>query len=1046
MVYFRLRFFGPALLSVLLLLIISNPAKAQLSTMGKEFWVGFMENNRSLPNGNNPGNPDFAVIVISADENATGVIEHLGLSTTFSLAAGQQFTFRMPSLTQDLLHRTTGVIENKGIHIISTGKIAVHAFNERSLSADGTVVLPVAALGKDHFITSHYEFWNNGSNNESTLLVVAVEDNTQIEITTSVGTLSGNVAKVPSTIILNRGQSYQIKAKEDLTGSRVRVVGANADDCKKIAVFGGNKWTRVGSCGGANDHLFQQAYPVNTWGSSFVHVALEGRSSGELVKVLAAEDGTEVFVNGTSRGILNQAEWISIQFGEDESAKIVTSKPASVTVFSKSMDCNRPGSPEARNGDPFMITYSPVEQLLKRISFNAMALPAITNHYVNLVVRKGSESKTILDGQNVGGNFSPLSGDPNFSIARISISQGIHRIENPDGFTAYVYGFGEIESYGYAAGAALDNFNFVTESTYSFDINGEKVACIDAEGLWEIKSENPNYVYFVWNFGDGTGTKTGQQALHTFTEPGIYEVVVIAAISPNSCEESEEVTFEVVVLEPKLEIVGETSVCPEVEEVMYRLENMESVATVKFEISGGQIIQEFSDAVMVKWGAANPDAYLRVTPYTQSGCPGIPVDLMVVINQEIEVSVALGNLDVCFDPTISHRYSVPNAISSRGYDWVITGGTFLSGQGTPEIEISWDQPGVTGTVEYSAYSLLDTECEGKAPTISVNVAKEFEMTLEKVLPILCFGGNTGEIAVQVTGGVSPLVYEWEHDSNLKTGIAKNLSAGKYSVKITDQLGCVREIREIEIIEPSLLSISNVEPEGVSCYGKPDGIVSMTIAGGIAPYSIDYNGTNSFNDSIVLTGIRSGKYTWEVTDLNGCKIPVTFEISTPAPLEVEVRLEKPACPGGSNGELFAFPAGGVGPYMYSWENQSTIGGQLLGVPKGNYNVAVTDITGCVSLGSGEVLEKSPEVRMPTGFNPNLQSEELYKGVSNCEINFELWIYNRWGQLIYSGNSGWDGLVGGDAVPTGTYSYLMRYIFPLEEKIEVVDKRGTFTLIR
>jgi PKD repeat protein len=1027
--------------------MISNPAKGQISTMGKEFWVGFMENNRSLPNGNNPGNPDFAVIVISADENTTGVIEYAGLSTSFSIVAEQQFTFRMPSLTQDLLHRRTGNTEtNKAIHITSTGRIAVHAFNERTKSADGTVVLPVAALGKDYYITSHYESYNGANNNESTLLVVATEDNTQIEITTSVGSLSGNVAKVPSTIILNRGESYQIKSKEDLTGSRVRVVGANADDCKKIAVFGGNKWTRVGSCGGANDHLFQQAYPVNTWGSSFVHVALEGRSSGELVKVLAAEDGTEVFVNGSSRGILNQADWMPIEFKEDESAKIVTSKPASVTVFSKSMDCNRPGSPEARNGDPFMITYSPVEQLLKRISFNAMALPTITNHYVNLVVRKGSESKTILDGQNVGGSFSPLSGDPNFSIARISISQGIHRLENPDGFTAYVYGFGEIESYGYAAGAALDNFNFITESSYSFDIEGEKVACLNLEGLWEIKPENPDYIYFVWNFGDGTSTETGQQALHTFTKPGIYEVVVIAAISPNSCEESEEVTFEVVVLESKLEIVGETSVCPEVEEVMYRLENMKSVATVKFEIYGGQIIQEFSDAVMVKWGAANPDAFLRVIPYTQNGCPGIPVNLMVVINQEIEVSEALGELDICFDPTISHPYSVPNAISSRGYDWVVTGGKILSGQGTSEIEISWDQPGVTGTVEYTAYSLLDTECEGQAPVISVKVAKEFDVALEKVLPVLCFGGNTGEIAIQVTGGVSPFVYQWEHDPNLKTGTAKNLSVGKYSVKITDQLGCIKEIKEIEIIEPSLLSISSVKPEGVSCYGKPDGTLSLTIVGGITPYSIDYNGTNSFNGSILLTGIPSGKYTWEVTDSNGCKIPVTFEISSPTPLEVEVRLEKPACPGGSNGKLFAFPAGGVGPYVYSWENQLAVGSQLLGVPKGSYNVLVTDKSGCVSLGSGEILEKAPEVRMPTGFNPNPQNEELYKGVSNCEIDFELWIYNRWGQLIYTGISGWDGLVGGEAVPTGSYSYLMRYVFPLEGKIEVVDKRGTFTLIR
>jgi PKD repeat protein len=1025
------------------LLILNNPAKGQISTMGKEFWVGFMENNRSLPSGNNLGNPDFAVIVISADENATGVIEHLGSSTSFSLAAGQQFPFRMPSLTQDLLHRTTGVIENKGIHITSTGRIAVHAFNERSKSADGTVILPVAALGKDYYITSHYESYTGGSNNESTLLVVATEDNTQIEITTSVGTLSGNVAKVPSTIILNRGQSYQIKAKEDLTGSRVRVVGANADDCKKIAVFGGNKWTRVGSCGGANDHLFQQAYPVNTWGTSFVHVALEGRSSGELVKVLAAEDGTEVFVNGTSRGIRNQSEWMSIEFGVDESAKITTSKPSSVTVFSKSMSCNLPGSPEAGNGDPFMITYSPVEQLLKRISFNAMALSSITNHYVNLVVRKGSEDKTILDGQPVGGSFSPLSGDPNFSIARISISPGIHELKNPDGFTAYVYGFGEIESYGYAAGAALDNLNFITESSYSFDIEGEKVACLNSKGLWEIKPENPDYLYFVWNFGDGTPTKSGQQALHTFTEPGIYEVVVIAAISPNSCDESEEITFEVEVLEPKFEIVGETSVCPEVEEVMYRLENMESIATVKFEISGGQIIQEFSDAVMVKWGPANPNAFLRVTPFTQNGCPGTPKELMVVINPEIEVSLALGKLDVCFDPTISHPYSVPNPISSRGYNWFVTGGKILSGQVTSEIEISWDQPGVTGTVEYTAYSLLDIECEGKSLAISVKVAKEFDV-LEKVQPVLCFGEKTGEIAVQVTGGVAPFVYEWEHDSNLKTGSAKNLSVGKYSVKITDQLGCIREIKEIEIIEPSLLRISNVTPKGVSCFGKPDGSVSLIISGGISPYSIDFNGTNSFNDFIVLTGIPSGKYTWEVTDSNGCKIPVTFEISSPAPLEVDVRLGKFACPGGSNGELFAFPVGGSAPYVYSWENQSTIGSQLLEVSKGNYNVSVTDQNGCISLGGGEVLEKSPVVRMPTGFNP--QNEESYKGVSDCELDFEFWIYNRWGQLIYRGSSGWDGLVGGEAVPIGTYSYLMRYTFPLEEKIEVVDKRGTFTLVR
>ncbi|NDE61527.1 MAG: hypothetical protein EB038_04840, partial [Cyclobacteriaceae bacterium] len=314
--------------------------------------------------------------MITATENTSGMIEYLGRADTFTLTTGQQYIFRISSFDLDLMHRTSGIVENLGIHITSSGKIAVHAINERYRSADGTVILPVGALGKDHYITSHFEVnissganAGSNSNNESTLLVVATEDNTRVEITTTQNSISGNVKGVPSEIVLNRGQSYQIKARGDLTGSRVRVVGSNADDCKKIAVFGGNKWTSVGACGQANDHLYQQAYPVNTWGTSFVHVALLGRSSGELVKVLAAENDTEVRINGVVQAkVLNQGEWMALEFGANESTKIETSKPSSVTVFSKSQSCNKITDPFYNNGDPFMISYSPTEQLLTELA------------------------------------------------------------------------------------------------------------------------------------------------------------------------------------------------------------------------------------------------------------------------------------------------------------------------------------------------------------------------------------------------------------------------------------------------------------------------------------------------------------------------------------------------------------------------------------------------------------------------------------------------------------------------------------------------------
>ncbi|AMQ56666.1 PKD domain-containing protein [Algoriphagus sanaruensis] len=1030
---------------------IFSHSHAQLSTLGKEFWVGFMENNKVFPMGNNPGASDFAVLVITADEASTGAIEYLGNSVSFSLAAGQQTTLRISSDDLDLLHRSSGVIERKGIHITSTGKIAVHAFNERVRSADGTVILPIGALGQDYYITSHYETltvnagYNGNINNESTLLVIATEDNTKVEITTSVGSLSGDQAGIPSIITLNRGQSYQIKAKADLTGSRVRVVGDNADECKKIAVFGGNKWAPVGNCGEANDHLYQQAYPVNTWGTSFVHTALEGRSSGELVKVLASEDGTEVRVNGTPRGTINRGKWLSLNFAEDESAKIETSKPASVTVFSRSMACNRPNSPEANNGDPFMITYSPVEQFLQNITFTAIDLPSIVTHYVNIVVRKGSENKTILDGQEIGNRFTPLSGDPEFSIARMSIYQGSHRLSNPDGFTAYVYGFGQIESYGYAAGAALNNLNFETASEYAFEVNGENVACLQQEGMWEILSENENFTYFVWDFGDGTSPQVGQSVPHTFANPGIYEILVVASISPNTCEEQEEILFEVRVEDAKAEILGPNSVCPDIEEIMYRLKNKQEMGGAKFEVEGGVILQEYGDSVLVKWGAANPAAKLRLIPFSESGCPGLPIEFPVEINQRIQVNPALGPLEICFDPTISHRYDAPDFSSGRGYEWTIVGGQILTGQGSGSIEVSWDQPGITGEISYRAFSLVDNSCDGFADAIQVQIAEELIAAVADLTEVLCFGQSTGSISLSLAGGVPPYDIEWSHDNRIKSSIVTGLSAGFYSVKITDQKGCERILENLEVAQPDQLELIVVQPEGVSCYGKPDGTLRAVVTGGVPPYTVSNESGTSFDSILSLDQLGQGLYSWTIRDTNGCQIPLEFEITSPAAVEVDVRLEQPACPGGSTGILAAYPSGGLGPYVYVWSDNSGFDQEIDNLPAGAYSLEVTDGNGCVSLGRGVVVEDHPQIRMPTGFNPQ-EIPGNYSGVSNCVVEIELWIYNRWGQLIYQGSEGWDGQIQGKDAPPGTYSFLMRSSYTLEGIPHQQEKKGVFTLIR
>lgn len=1044
----------PYRLCIMIILLWCLPmavSYGQLSTVGKEFWFGYMENNRVQTN--NPLNSalDVGIVVITAAEATSGVLEYNGKTVDFFLAEGEQFFYKFEDF--DILHRTTGTVERKGVYILTTGNVSVYAFNERSRSADGTVVLPISSLGKEYYVVSHFETmtadtdlnYNANINDESLFLIVAVEDNTRIQVTPAVFTLSGNAANTPFVINLNAGESYQVKAKADLTGSQVRVIGDNVEDCKNIAVFGGNKWTSVGNCGGANDHLFQQMYPVSTWGTDYLHVSFLGRSSGELVKVLASSDNTKVTLDGTPIGELNAGQFLTLDLKADQVASIQTDKPSLVTALAKSQECNDPNAPFYGIGDPFMLSYSPNQQLLKSVTFNAIQLPVVTNHYVNIITKTAFVGQTRLDGQNIGGQFTPFSQNPEFSYARISISQGVHRLQNPEGFIAYVYGFGFVESYGYAVGASLLNLNFEVEPEYSFEVVGEKVACLNFDGLWEIFPENEAFTYFLWDFGDGSEIQEGKSVNHTFKEKGEFEVKVIAAISQNSCDQQEEVTFRVEVKDVEGEIKGVTSVCPDVEEITYGFRSSGDFSKVEWSVSGGEIIEtnEEESWVVVKWGGSNPDAFVAAVPYTAEGCPLEEIRLNVRINEVIESEMPIGLQNVCFDPLEVFEYSAPNRINGRFYEWFIEGGEIIEDDGSGKVLVSWPNPGSTGSIWFREFSVLDELCEGESPKLDITINNAFEISDFTINDVGCFGDQSGNILLNVTGGIAPYTFLWEHNPNLNEASARNLPAGIYAVEVTDSFGCKIKLDGLEVNQPELLEVLQVETSATSCFGKDDGEALIQVKGGVGPYSIDYPNATIVEDQISLFGLYGQIYNLEVKDANECVVPITFTIDSPAPIEVEVRINRPSCPGQDNGELFAIMDGTFAPYFYQWDYGNSNDPLLTDLPRGSYQVNVTDRRGCVSIGIGQMVEEAPMVRMPTGFR---NEEGLYRGISNCEIEFTLSVFNRWGELIYNGENGWDGKVNGKEAPMGTYSYLIQYHYSLNGVMTSEERRGVFTLVR
>jgi gliding motility-associated-like protein len=95
------------------------------------------------------------------------------------------------------------------------------------------------------------------------------------------------------------------------------------------------------------------------------------------------------------------------------------------------------------------------------------------------------------------------------------------------------------------------------------------------------------------------------------------------------------------------------------------------------------------------------------------------------------------------------------------------------------------------------------------------------------------------------------------------------------------------------------------------------------------------------------------------------------------------------------------------------------------------------------------EHDPRVFFPNSFNPNSNVAENRiwrpKHIYVEDATYRLEIYDRWGSLVFSTNDfleGWDGTIGNQIAPEGSYIYQLNY---RSKQGEPVDLRGTLLLI-
>ncbi len=215
-----------------------------------------------------------------------------------------------------------------------------------------------------------------------------------------------------------------------------------------------------------------------------------------------------------------------------------------------------------------------------------------------------------------------------------------------------------------------------------------------------------------------------------------------------------------------------------------------------------------------------------------------------------------------------------------------------------------------------------------------------------------------------------------------------------------------------------------------------------------------NGNTSTNEILTLYNAQesqSGTYALRVTDTMDCYSDDSVSVlihPTPIPAfaaEDTISTEEPI-------ELDA----GSGFDSYLWntgENDQSITAEY----EDWYKVMIESQYGCFGEDSVYVLFISapppPEpandhFHIPNAFTPNGDGlNDEFKLISNSDniTAFKMYIFNRWGQMVFESNdipNGWDGKIKGEDAPAGTYVYRIKYTVGIFK----FDDSGALVLVR
>jgi gliding motility-associated-like protein len=320
-----------------------------------------------------------------------------------------------------------------------------------------------------------------------------------------------------------------------------------------------------------------------------------------------------------------------------------------------------------------------------------------------------------------------------------------------------------------------------------------------------------------------------------------------------------------------------------------------------------------------------PGSY-TVTHTDSSRCSGVTISTIVVHVLGVNVTVTNTTCPTGATGTATAVVDTSTGIGPFTYAWSTTPpqttatATGLSA-GTYTVTVS--QAGSCAVVD----TVVVSSPAPFAPIISTT-------------PTICTAVN-GTASIVQTGGTPGYRYLWTTGGDT-TSTKTHLSAGSYTVIITDQNGCVDTATAlVGSAGGGFASIINSHND--SCFGGNTGSATVAMTGGTAPFN--YNWIPTGQTTATAINLFSGHYVVVITDSSGCISSDSINITAPSLLSISpLVVDNPTC-ANNNGFISIQATGGTPSYNYSWNPPVSVSASANFLLAGNYKITVIDSNGC-----------------------------------------------------------------------------------------------------